>query len=124
MARPTDYNQEIVDKAWDYANNFLDYGDAFPSVVGLCRALNRGRSTIYEWAEDKEKEFPDILSTIKENQEHIVFNRSMTNDYNSAMAKLLLTKHGYSDKQDNTLSGPGGNPIQVDNHWTVEIVDA
>ena len=69
VGRPTDYNQEIVDKAWAYVDGFADHGHAVPSVVGLCKVLNRSRSTVYNWAEDKDTEFMDILAAIKEKQD-------------------------------------------------------
>lgn len=112
VGRPTDYNQEIVDKAWAYVDGFADHGHAVPSVVGLCKVLNRSRSTVYNWAEDKDTEFMDILAAIKENQELVTFNKSLTGEYNSAIAKLLLGKHGYSDKSDQTISG-GDKPLEI-----------
>ena len=112
VGRPTDYNQEIVDKAWAYVDGFADHGHAVPSVVGLCKVLNRSRSTVYNWAEDKDKEFMDILAAINENQELVTFNKSLTGEYNSAIAKLLLGKHGYSDKSDQTISG-GDKPLEI-----------
>ena len=112
VGRPTDYNQEIVDKAWAYVDGFADHGHAVPSVVGLCKVLNRSRSTVYNWAEDKDTEFMDILAAIKENQELVTFNKSLTGEYNSSIAKLLLGKHGYSDKSDQTISG-GDKPLEI-----------
>ena len=126
MARPTLYNQETVDKAWAYAKGEWEtvYDHAVPSVVGLCQAINRSRSVIYNWANDTEKEFVDILAYINEQQEIITFTRSLRGDYNATIAKLLLGKHGYHDKQDNTLSGPDGKAIETDNKYTIEFVNA
>jgi len=98
--RPTDYTQDIANKAWEYVDNYENHGHAIPSVVGLCKVLKRGKSTIYDWAQDEEKEFSDILAAINENQELVTFNKSLTGDYNPTIAKLLLGKHGYHDKQD------------------------
>jgi len=98
--RPSEYSQEIVDKAKHYIENYEEFGDAVPSVVGMCRAINRGKSTIYDWAKDDDKEFSDILAQINELQELVTFNKSLTGEYNATIAKLLLGKHGYHDKQD------------------------
>tara|TARA_R110000868_G_scaffold125265_1_gene330995 strand:- start:5989 stop:6351 length:363 start_codon:yes stop_codon:yes gene_type:complete len=101
VARPTSYTEEIALEAWAYLDGgWEEAGHAVPSVVGLCAVLNRGKSTIYDWAQDPEKEFSDILSAIKEKQELVTFNRALRGDYNAAIAKLLLGKHGYHDKQD------------------------
>jgi|TARA_R110000751_G_scaffold79333_1_gene159951 hypothetical protein len=111
--RPTDWSEAVEDDAWAYVDNYEDHGHAFPSIVGLCKVLNRGKSTIYKWAGDDDKQFRDILDAIKENQELVTFNKAMTNDFNATIAKLLLGKHGYHDKQDSTLSGPNGKPMEM-----------
>lgn len=111
--RPTEYTDEIAQQAWEYVENFADHGHAVPSVVGLCRVINRARSTVYGWAEDPDKEFSDILDAINENQQLVTFNKSLKGDYNATIAKLLLGKHGYHDKADNTISGPDGGPIKT-----------
>ncbi len=99
--RPTDYTTEIAQQAWDYANGGWEKEDhAFPSVVGLSDVLTRSRSVLYAWAQDPEKEFKDILDTINAKQELVTFNKSMKGEYNATMAKLLLGKHGYHDRQD------------------------
>ena len=77
---------------------------------------------VYRWAEDEGKEFKDILGQINNDQELVTFNKSLTGEYNATIAKLLLGKHGYHDKADNTVSGPNGKPIE--NKWTVEFVNA
>lgn len=98
--RPTDYSQEIVDMAREYIANYEKHGDAVPSVVGMCKAIGRAKSTIYDWAKDENKEFSDILAEINELQELVTFNKALKNEYNATIAKLLLGKHGYHDKQD------------------------
>lgn len=110
--RPVEYTQEIADKAWAYVDDFEDHGHAVPSVVGLCKVLNRSRSTLYNWAKDPDKELMDILETINENQELVTFNKALRGEYNATIAKLLLGKHGYSDKSDSTISG-GDNPLVI-----------
>jgi hypothetical protein len=99
MARPVTYTPKVVAEALDYVENYALRGDAVPSVVGLCRAIDRARSTVYDWASQEGNEFGDILQMINENQEHVCINKSITGEYNAAIAKLLLGKHGYSDNQ-------------------------
>jgi hypothetical protein len=98
--RPSDYTDDIAAEAWAYIENYEEYGHAVPSVVGLCKVINRAKSTIYDWAKDEDKQFSDILAAINENQELVTFNKSLKNEYNATIAKLLLGKHGYHDKQD------------------------
>jgi hypothetical protein len=114
MARPTKYTEKLVASAREYITTFEEHGHAVPSVVGLCDVIDIGKSTAYDWAEDKDKEFSDILERINQKQELVTFNKALRGDYNATIAKLLLGKHGYHDKVDNELTGKGGAPINLD----------
>ena len=110
--RPTKYTPAIAKKARDYNENYQEkYGDVIPSIVGMADALELSRSTLYLWAEDKEHEFSDILERCNVKQEKILINKGLIGDFQSSMAKLLLVKHGYHDKQETALTGPGGQPL-------------
>lgn len=113
--RPTEYNEEILELSRDYLENFnATYEHAIPSVVGLCSVLNRSRSTLYRWNDDEDKtEFRDILKAIQEKQELELIDGGLTGQFNPAIAKLALGKHGYHEKVDNTLANPDGGPIEV-----------
>ena len=116
MGRPTYYCEELEAQAWRYVDAFEEHGHAFPSIVGLCKVLNRGKTTIYKWAEDENKNFRDILDAIKENQELVTFNKAMLGEYNATIAKLLLGKHGYNDKVDsnNISSDRSMSPSRIE----------
>lgn len=98
--RPTDYTPELIEKALDYAENFDQYGDAVPTVAGLACELGTHRDTIYNWAKDDSKpEFFDIFNKIMQAQERKLVNGGLAGGFNPAVTKMMLTKHGYSDKQ-------------------------
>ena len=99
MGRSTEYTDEVVEIGKDYIQNYETYGDAIPSVVGLCKAIKRSRSTIYKWADEQGGEFSDMLREINELQHQVVINKGITGEFNSTIAKLVLSKHGYSDTQ-------------------------
>ncbi len=99
MARPTKYNEEVLEKAKDYIDNHEQYDDLVPSVVGLTGAIDVSRSTLYKWAEEND-EFSDILQHINEVQERKLLSGGLGGDFNSNIVKLMLGKHGYSDKHD------------------------
>lgn len=103
--RPTEWSEDVEDQAWKYIDDYADHQHAVPSIVGLCSVLNRGKTTIYTWADDDTKNFRDILDAIKEKQELVTFNKALKGEYNATIAKLLLGKHGYHDKQDTEHSG-------------------
>lgn len=111
--RPTHYSDEIARQGWQYIETYEEHGHAVPSVVGLCRVINRAKSTVYQWAENPDTEIADILRAINELQELVTFNKSLTGEYNATIAKLLLGKHGYHDKADNTLASPNGGPVEA-----------
>jgi len=114
MARPTDWSEEIEVTAWKYVNGgWKEEGHSIPSVVGLCNILGRSRECIYNWGRDGNKGFSDILRSCNENQELTLINGGLNNSLNAGISKLVLGKHGYSDKQDNTLSSPDGGPVKT-----------
>jgi hypothetical protein len=97
--RPTKYSDEILEKARDYIDSYECYGHPFPSEVGLSEALSVAKSTIKDWKshEDKE-EFSAILDQINTRQQMIAWDKGLKGEYNANLVKLLLGKHGYSDK--------------------------
>jgi hypothetical protein len=107
MARPTDYTPELVAKAWEYANGgWAEVGDLVPSVAGLACEIGVRRETCHAWAKDEAKEFSNILSRIAETQERQLLRGGMSSTFNAPITKMMLTKHGYSDRveQDHTSS--------------------
>lgn len=116
--RPIEYSKEILEKAQEYLDLCIDEeydwtrtnGDKstsyehrikvkLPSIEGLAVYLKVARSTIYEW-EKIYPEFSDILEDIKAEQAQRLINNGLSGDYNPTIAKLILTKHDYSDKSE------------------------
>ena len=112
-SRPTDFNDEIVEKAQYYLENYDENGDVIPTIEGLATYLKKARSTVFKWAKEEGKElFSDVIEQILATQARISLNGGMKGDYNSTMAKLILSKHGYSDssKTDHTSSDGSMTP--------------
>ena len=117
MARPTDYTPEIVSKAWEYADDgWVDAGDTVPTVAGLALHIGVSRVTCYDWAKDSEKVFSNILEDISAKQEQKLINGGLKGEFNAPIAKMMLTKHGYSDRieQDNTSSDGTMTPTVIE----------
>jgi len=104
MARPTKYNEEMLEKAREYIVTHQEVGDEVPSVEGLAFFLNVNRDTLYEWAIEYD-EFSDTLGTIKNKQARLLISGGLTGAYNAAITKLMLYNHGYSEKQEIEHSG-------------------
>jgi len=101
--RPQEYNQSYTDKA----NSYLDtIGKNLPSIEGLAVFLEVHRSTIYDW-KDKFAEFSDILEKILAVQADCLMNNGLNGKWNATIAKLILTKHGYSDRSETDITSKG-----------------
>lgn len=122
MGRPSKYNDALLAKANKYLKDFNHYGAQFPSHIGLGLYLNVTTETMYVWAKEEGKEaFSDTLRKIKDIQHEMLIGKGITGEFNSNITKLALTNHGYSDKQQQEVSGPDGGPQE--HKWEVEIKD-
>ena len=99
MGRQTKLNDELIAKANEYIYDFRSNDDIIPSVAGLACYLDIARSTIYKY-KDENPDFSDILERIEQLQEKMLINGGLMGDFNAPITKLMMTKHGYSDKQD------------------------
>jgi len=114
--RPTDYNDNILRKANKYLSTCIDKEDKnggvikanLPSAVGLAIYLGVDKSTIYLWGKEHE-EFSYILNNVQTAQEQRLLNKGLDSGYNSTIAKLVLSKHGYRDSQE--LTGKDGKDL-------------
>lgn len=105
--RPTKYDEDILKSTQAYIDSCTDSIELIgasierkvniPSVEGLAYYLKVARSTIYKWAESH-PEFSDIIEDLLANQAQKLINNGLSGAYSSTIAKVILTKHGYSDK--------------------------
>lgn len=132
--RPKIITEAMVDRAeWYFSEGWRECGDAVPTVAGCSIEIGVNRDTCYDWerkGSDPDCECPltvrfsDILTRGRSIQERNLINGGLSQVFNPAVTKMMLTKHGYSDKveQDNTHSGPNGGPIKTENTWIVQPV--
>ncbi|WP_372857639.1 terminase small subunit [Pseudoalteromonas sp.] len=113
--RPTDYKDELLTTAKEYIDSCPDI---VPSVVGLCLHIGIAKSTAYRWADEGKEEFKDILELVNNQQERRLLSGGLTNDFNSAITKMMLTKHGYTDKTETDITTKG----KTINTWTITPV--
>jgi hypothetical protein len=105
--RPTIYGDNILKMARGYLTSFKDMGDVVPSIAGLACVLGVTRETCRAWSNDPSKaEFSAILEELAQRQERELLNNGLAGNFNAPITKMMLTKHGYSDKveQDHTSS--------------------
>lgn len=120
--RPSKLTPEVVEKSHDYLQNFEKYGDVVPSIVGLAVVLDVVEATLYNWDTEDHPEFLGMLSKIKSKQQQVLISKGLLGDFNSTITKLILAKHGYHERVEQT--GADGGPIKTDNTWTIKVVDA
>jgi len=98
VGRPTKYSNDMQAQADEYIFKYSEVGDVIPSRVGLCCYLGISKRVSYEW-ETIYPEFLHTLENIDAMQERTAVNRGLDGTFNSAITKLILHNHGYSEKQ-------------------------
>ena len=116
MGRPSKYTDQTVSNAVHYIENYdTEFGDQMPTVAGLALHLDISKETVYEWGRNgKYLHFSDILNRLMAEQERILLNKGLDGTFNSAITKLVLSKHNYSDRQDITTNGQS-----IKNDWVI-----
>lgn len=127
--RPVEYNQEYIEKVKKYLEECKDSFEVhvsdngkftsttrevkLPTIEGLAIYLDIHKDTIYDW-EGKYPEFSDVISKVRSEQAQRLINQGLSGNYNPTIAKLILNKHGYSDKQeiDHTTGGKSFNSFK------------
>lgn len=100
MGRPPKYGDEILEQAMKYLEGgWVDVKQAIPSLTGLALYLGIVSSTIYDWR-DKYEDFSSICKSILDMEENCLKNNGLNGVFNPTITKLILSKHGYSDKVD------------------------
>lgn len=77
-----------------------------PSVEGLAVFLHVNRDTLYQWQKDY-VEFSDIFGEVLAEQAKRLISKGISGEYNSTIVKLLLSKHGYVEKQESKTEVSG-----------------
>jgi len=103
--RPSKYSEEILERTEQYiesceddlANKIVN----LPTIEGLAYELKVNKTTIYEWRKIHE-DFSNLIADLLAKQAKALVNCGLAGTYNSTIAKVLLTKHGYREGQDIT----------------------
>ena len=118
LGRPSKYTTELLDKALDYIENWQNTGRAIPSHVALFLHLGINQDTGYAWAKEEGKEaFSEILKQIKAMQYLELVDGGLKGDLNPQITKLVLGKHGLSDKIEQSVKQVS---VEIDKSSTPE----
>jgi hypothetical protein len=116
FGRPTKLTDDVFKQAENYiAGDWMKLGHIIPSAVGLAKVLGVSKKTIYNWA-DSNEDFLHILASLNSEQEFTLINNGLSGEFNTAITKLVLAKHDYSDKvsQDVTSSDGSMKPTVIE----------
>lgn len=100
--RPSILTDEMVMKAKSYLVPSYD----LPTIEGLALELDISRDTLYDW-EKKNEDFSYILSKLRLMQANKLIQKGVKGEYNAAIVKMMLTKHGYVEKSEQDLTTNG-----------------
>ena len=89
------YINEIIDV------QYVEKEISLPSIEGFALYCGFNKDTLYEW-EKQYKEFSDDMKVLRASQANILINKGITGEYNSIIAKVLLSKHGYREGIEQT----------------------
>ena len=113
MARPSEYKEEYIGRVDEYLALNEDFVSEdlkkltvnLPTVEGFAMFLDVSKKTLYNW-EDEHDQFLHALDKIREEQRKRLLNKGLSGDYNSTIAKLILSSnHGMREKSDVTTDG-------------------
>jgi len=111
--RPSKLTNELLCKATEYLDNYELHGDVIPTVAAMAHVLDTSRERLHRWAADRNKrEFRHLMNRLKAIQERALLNGGLNSTMNTTIAKLILTKHGYTDNPQ-ANQGPAGITVQV-----------
>ena len=123
--RPSKYTPELLKKAREYVDGAWKLDDAVPMIVSLALYCDISKETVYAWMKDPEKEeFSDIAKRVEALQEKYLSKGGLDNSFNANITKLLLSKHGYSDKHDVDVTSAGEKIVSIAPHQFVQTEKA
>ncbi len=131
VGRPTKYNKGMIDKIQEYLDVYQDEERQvlkqssekyemfdtkltvkLPTIEGFARFVEVNKDTLYEWRQ-QHKIFSDSLEKILIEQQERLINNGLSGDYNSTIAKLILSSnHGMVEKKETDLTS-GGKPLNI-----------
>jgi hypothetical protein len=117
--RPLEYKEQYVAMADTYLaaqqDEVSENGKLkvnLPTIEGFALFLGVNKTSLYEW-EKLHPEFSNALNKIRTEQQQRLLNSGLSGDYNSTIAKLVLSaNHGMREKTETDITS-GGKPIPI-----------
>ena len=97
IGRPSKYNANIIEKVKHYLSNYESLGMVIPTQSHLCRFIGITEETSIQWKKTHEL-YSELLAELEAIQRDKLLNNGLSGSFNSAITKLILHKHGYSER--------------------------
>jgi len=108
--RPNEYKDEYVVKAAEYLLANKDTEEVIstglklrvklPTIEGFAVFIDVNKTSLYEW-EKQHPLFSNALDKIRIEQKRRLLNKGLSGDYNSTIAKLILSSnHGMRERSE------------------------
>ena len=114
MARPTKYTPELLEKAREYVERWEALGDSVPMLCALAIHCDISEDTVHEWRKHEDKqEFSDLCARVMGKQKRGLVNGGLSRTLDSGLSKLMLNKHGITEKQEIDVKTDGVSGLAV-----------
>lgn len=103
FGRPTKYGEHIIERGYEYIETgYEQTGNVIPTLQGLGMWLNISSNTVHLWSKEHEN-FSRMLDELRRKQHDLLISNGLTGGFNPTIAKLVLAKHGYTDRVEQTI---------------------
>ena len=116
MGAPSKLTPATIKRGTMYYKKALDTPGSVPTLQGLSRAMGVSLTTTTTWRDKAENAaYLELILNIELLQHDRVLEGSLLGTYNPAIAKLILSRHGYGDRHevDHTSSDKSMTPKTV-----------
>ena len=114
---PFKCTQALADKVYEYLDTYTDLEQVVPTISGFAKFGEVTRKSCHQWInEDTCPAFTVAMAQLMAEQEIALVNQGLSGNFNPTISKLILTKHGYSDKQETDITSGGE---KVKNEWVI-----
>lgn len=142
MVRPSEFKKEYIKKADLYLKKCQDeevqvvrqsnsakgyemYDTKIkvklPTIEGFAVFIGVSKQAMYRWEEEHD-EFRNALNKIRQEQQERLINSGLSGDYNSTIAKLILSSnHGMRERTDHTTDDKEFSINQFTNEQLIAI---
>jgi hypothetical protein len=91
--------EELLDKSVEYEEGWKSKGEIIPTLAGLAVHLKVSKECVSRWRKkEKYEKFDQLCARVQSEQELMLISGGLSKTYDASLSKLLLHKHGYSDR--------------------------